>query len=208
MLSPASFRPASPFWVLVLVYFYTGICDVTITTKRNYQIGLRYVVLPVKGRRSIKNLVPEYCSFIFLQHPLFADQRRVLFVVWKFHAWWWRCWWQWHVCLPQRPCQLQRRHGRLTELRRRLNPTIRHLPGATPTPSFVFSLFIWWFNQQKYQMLPKKSKYQNSISFIKFYEGWSKSFFEMFPKKTESNSCSSWKKTQNLCGDSSANAAC
>ena len=40
MLSPASFRPASPFWVLVLVYFYTGIC-VTITTKRNYQIGLR-----------------------------------------------------------------------------------------------------------------------------------------------------------------------
>ena len=69
MLSPASFRPASPFWVLVLVHFYTGICDVTITTKRNYQIGLRYVVLPVKGRRSIKNLVPEYCSFIFFAAP-------------------------------------------------------------------------------------------------------------------------------------------
>ena len=47
------FRPASPYWGLVLVYYYTGICDVTVT-KWNFQIGL---VLPFKGCRSRKNWV-------------------------------------------------------------------------------------------------------------------------------------------------------
>ena len=52
------FRPASPFWGLVLVYYYTGICDVTVT-KWNLRIGL---VLPFKGCRSRKNWVYGFKS--------------------------------------------------------------------------------------------------------------------------------------------------
>ena len=44
-IHPVLSRPASPFWGLVLVYYYTSICDVTVTTL-NLQIGL---VLPVKS---------------------------------------------------------------------------------------------------------------------------------------------------------------
>ena len=67
------FRPACPFRGLVLVYYYTGICDVTVT-KWNLEIGL---VLPFRGAGQGKT---EWFIFwkMYILHTLETFLKRVI----------------------------------------------------------------------------------------------------------------------------------
>ena len=62
ILHSVLFWPACPFRGLVLVYYYTGICDVTVT-KWNFKLGL---VLPFKNAGQEKTECTSHTRCIFL----------------------------------------------------------------------------------------------------------------------------------------------
>ena len=67
------FWPACPFRGLVLVYYYTGICDVTVT-KWNFKIGL---VLPFKIAGQEKTVYRNVCSQPKSTYQIFPFQDKL-----------------------------------------------------------------------------------------------------------------------------------